>query len=240
MARGRRGRQLYGYVPDHVIFDLETTGLSPLEDKIIEISAIKVEKGKVCGTFSTLVDPGCPIPMAASRVNGITDQMVAGAPKAAKALEQFLAFIGSSVLVGHNIHSFDMKFLYQALSEELGKELPNDYIDTLPMARRCLPQLRRHRLTDLAAHFRISTEGAHRALNDCRMNETCYERMGQLSAEAGGRAGAEAAAAVDPARPGSSAEKCPRCGGELIKRNGRYGPFLGCGNFPSCRYTQNL
>ena len=83
MARGRRGRQLYGYVPDHVIFDLETTGLSPLEDKIIEISAIKVEKGKVCGTFSTLVDPGCPIPMAASRVNGITDQMVAGAPKAA-------------------------------------------------------------------------------------------------------------------------------------------------------------
>lgn len=271
MARGKRGRQLTGYVPDHVVFDLETTGLSPLEDQIIEISAVKVEKGEVRGTFSTLVDPGRPIPAAATRVNGITDQMVAGAPTVERAMEQFLAFIGTSVLVGHNIHSFDMRFLYQAISVGMGRELSNDYIDTLPMARCCLPQLRRHRLTDLAAHFHISTEGAHRALNDCMMNEKCYAKMGKQMAEAGERAGsggyagmgaragsggyagmgartggetgaaAEAAAtAVGAVRSSGSAGRCPRCGGELVKRNGRYGPFLGCGNFPSCRYTQNL
>ena len=206
MEEQKKGRRLSGYKPDYVVFDLETTGLSPETDKIIEISAVRVRGGKAEKNFSTLVNPGRKIPAAASRVNGSTDAMVADAPVIEDALADFLLFIEQDILVGHNIHSFDMKFLYQALSEELGKELPNDYIDTLPMARRCLPQLRRHRLTDLAAHFRISTEGAHRALNDCRMNETCYERMGQLSAEAGGRAGAEAAAAVDPARPGSSSD----------------------------------
>lgn len=242
MARGKRGRQLTGYVPDHVVFDLETTGLSPLEDQIIEISAVKVEKGKVCGTFSTLVDPGRKIPAAATRVNGITDQMVAGAPTVEQAMEQFLAFIGTSVLVGHNIHSFDMRFLHQAVSVGMGKELSNDYIDTLPMARCCLPQLRRHRLTDLAAHFHISTEGAHRALNDCMMNEKCYAEMGKQMAEAGERAGSGGYAGMGtgPARSSGSVRRCPRCGGELVERNGRYGPFLGCGNFPSCRYTQNL
>ncbi len=244
MAREKRGRQLTGYVPDHVVFDLETTGLNPLEDQIIEISAVKVEKGEVCGTFSTLVDPGRPIPRAASKVNGITDEMVAGAPTMEKAMEQFLAFIGPAVLVGHNIHCFDMKFLYQAICAGMGKALPNDYIDTLPMARACLPRLRRHRLTDLAAHFYISTEGAHRALNDCMMNEKCYAEMGkqmaEVSAEAGAAAPPAVPATVGSVRSGKSAGQCPRCGKELVRRNGRYGPFLGCGSFPSCRYTQDL
>lgn len=59
----------------------------------------------------------------------------------------------------------------------------SDYIDTLYMARRCLPQLSHHKLTDVSAHFGIETEGAHRALCDCRMNQRCYEEMGKLMQE---------------------------------------------------------
>lgn len=225
MENKRKGKHRTGYVADYVVFDLETTGLSPWSDAIIEISAVKVKGGKVVGTFSTLVNPGCPIPARASAVNGITDQMVADAPGLKEVMERFLAFIGTEVLVGHNIHSFDLNFIDRAVAKLYGTELPNDSIDTLTMARSCLPELSRHRLVDLAAYFRISTEGAHRALNDCMMNQKCFEEMGKLLK------GKQASA--------NPAMRCPKCGGELKLRNGRYGSFYGCGNFPSCRYTRN-
>ena len=228
MERQKIGRRLSAYQPDYVVFDLETTGLSPVTDQIIELSAVKVKGGAVQETFSTLVNPGRPIPAAASRVNGITDAMVADAPVLKAVWGQFLAFIGDETLVGHNIHSFDMKFLNAAMQKFHSRDLGNDYIDTLYMARSCMKHLPRHRLVDLAACFRISTEGAHRALNDCVMNQKCFEEMGKRMAEAG---------------PGQSrepaAEVCPRCGGELVMRNGRYGPFYGCGNYPRCRYTRD-
>ena len=159
MKEQKSGNRLSGYRPDYVVFDLETTGLSPEMDAIIEISAIKVKKGNVEDEFSTLVNPQRRIPAAASRVNGITDKMVADAPVLKEVIEDFLSFIGSEVLVGHNIHSFDMKFLNHAMEEIYGRTLGNDYIDTLFMARSCLKELSHHRLTDLAAYFHISTEG---------------------------------------------------------------------------------
>lgn len=226
MEEQKRGRRLSGYRPDYVVFDLETTGLSHETDKIIEISAVRVRKGKVRESFSTLVNPGRKIPAAASKVNGITDEMVADAPMIKSALEEFLLFIEQDILVGHNIHSFDMKFLNHAMEELYKRDLGNDYIDTLFMARSCLKELSHHRLVDLAAYFHISTEGAHRALNDCIMNQKCYEEMGKRLGLAG--EGLEAP------------EKCPRCGGELVKRNGRYGSFYGCSNYPGCRYTRNV
>lgn len=216
-----KGKRLAGYVPDYVVFDLETTGTSWINDAIIEISAIRINGKRVKETFSTLVNPGRAIPCGATAVNGITDEMVADAPRIQEALPEFLAFIGNETLVGHNIQSFDLKFVYQAAEQFLGRTVQNDYIDTLYMARRCLPQLAHHRLTDLAAYFRISSEGAHRALNDCQMNWQCYEKMGELLAEV-------------------KIETCPRCGGELVQRKGRFGAFWGCGNYPSCRFTKNI
>ncbi len=221
-AKGRR--RLTYYVPDYVVFDLETTGLRTAADDIIEISAVKAKNGNVIATFSTLVNPGRPIPKEASKVNGITDDMVKDAPKLFQVLNQFLEFIGDYVLVGHNIQSFDMKFLDCAVAKCERKQVENDYIDTLFMARSCLKELPRHRLTDLAAHFHISTEGAHRALNDCMINQKCYEEMGKQLKER---------------KADLDAGICPKCGGELVKRNGRFGAFLGCSNFPGCRYTRN-
>lgn len=215
-----KGKRLVKYVPDYVVFDLETTGIHPVSDAIIEISAIKVKNGAAL-EFSTLVHPGRKIPPAATAVNGITDAMVEDAPELYEAMAAFGKFIEGEILVGHNIHSFDMKFIYQAAGELNLPGFENDYLDTLYMARSYLPQLAHHRLTDIAAYFQIDTHGAHRALNDCIMNQKCYEELGRLQSAAG-------------------ISVCPKCGGELFKRRGRFGEFYGCSNYPGCRFTRNI
>lgn len=215
------GKRIVKYVPDYVVFDLETTGTSYQSDSIVEISAVRAGSGKVTDTFSTLVNPKRHIPYPATQVNGITDEMVKDAPLLPEALTDFLEFIGDSVLVGHNIQSFDLRFIYKAAQELLARDVANDYIDTLYMARQCLPQLAHHKLTDLAAHFKISADGAHRALNDCMMNQKCYEKMAKL-------------------QNGMALKICPVCGGELRRRKGKFGEFFGCSNYPGCRYTRNV
>ena len=145
------------------------------------------------------------------------------APDIKTVMAQFMEFIGDGVLVGHNIHTFDTNFIYDAAWEAFGKELSNDYIDTLYMARRCLPELSHHRLTDVAAYFQIETKGAHRALADCLMNQKCFEELGKLQ------------------KSGEDKElTCPKCGGTLLKRKGRFGEFYGCEEFPRCRFTRNI
>ena len=99
--------------------------------------------------------------------------------------EQTYCVVGDLVLVGHNIHNFDMKFLYRDARLYWGRTIANDYVDTLPMAKACLPQLEHHKLTDLAQHYNISADGAHRALNDCRMNQQVYECLGREKQKAG-------------------------------------------------------
>lgn len=226
---GNTAKRLSLYAKDYVVFDLETTGLSPRFDEIIEISGIRVREHKAAEEFATLVNPGMHIPPAATKVNGITDKMVQDAPLLKEALEQFLAFAGGDILVGHNIHTFDMHFLNNGALRELGRTISNDYVDTLYLARNCLPQLSHHRLTDVAEHFCIETEGAHRALNDCAMNQQCYEKLREIwekrTAESSG------------AQPDGV---CPICGSVLVKRKGRYGEFWGCGAFPQCRFTAKL
>lgn len=209
------------YVTDYIVFDIETTGLSPMKDEIIELAALKVKNNEIIETFSTLVNPRRRIPGQVSRINGITDDMVADAPFMKEVLIEFLSFIENGVLVGHNIHSFDMKFINQAASRLLEKAVDNDYVDTLPMSRLCLPQLRSHKLVDIAAFFKISQAGAHRALNDCIMNQKCYEELGKLLADI-------------------KVQQCPKCGSELKKRSGRFGEFWGCVSYPVCRYTKNV
>lgn len=220
MLGNKRGNLLKDYVKDYTVFDLETTGIRTDYDSIIEISAVKVSGGKVADTFSSLVNPGRPIPYGATKVNGISNEMVENEPALEVVFPQFMEFIGEDILVGHNIHSFDMKFIWRAAQTLFGQTISNDYLDTLTMARRCLPQLAHYKLVDIAAYYGISTAGAHRALNDCLMNQQCFELMAKENVKA-------------------SQKLCPRCGNELKRRNGMYGEFWGCGGFPACRYTEN-
>lgn len=221
-----KGNLINKYVPDYVIFDLETTGISSNYDEVIEISAVKVRDGKIADEFSELVNPGRPIPYAAGAVNNISDAMVADAPSFQEILPRFLDFIGNDVLAGHNIHNFDMKFLYRDCERYFHQTLTNDYADTLRLARICLPGLRHHRLGDLADYYGISTAGAHRALTDCRMNQQVYELL------------AKEMAAIPADR--TNHKLCPSCGQLLVKRKGRYGEFWGCTGYPGCKHTENI
>ncbi len=221
MNERNKGNRLTKYVPDYVVFDLETTGINVNTDNIIEISAVKVRNRTIVEEFSTLINPGRPIPYRATMVNHITDEMVQTAPDIAEGISGFLTFVGNNVLVGHNIHNFDLNFVYDAVMNLYGKEFRNDYIDTLLMSKKCLPQLTGYKLVDIAAYFGINTDGAHRALQDCIMNQKCYEEMGKLQEH-------------------MDIMLCPKCGGEMNRRNGKFGEFYGCGNFPKCRFTKNI
>ena len=226
MLSKKGGKKILGYVPDYVLFDLETTGISWKNDEVVEISAVKVRGGEVIDEYSTLVNPGMPIPYSASQVNGITDDMVAGSPAFDKALGEFLEFAGDEVLVGHNIHAFDMKFMQKSSQNYFGKLIGNDYVDTLMLARLYLPELEHHSLSDLARHYGISTAGAHRALADCRMNQQVFEHLKKEI--------------ENPSEAARILKKCPKCGNVLRKRSGKYGEFWGCMSYPDCRYTENI
>ena len=223
MLGTNKGKKLDQYVTDYVVFDLETTGISCYNDQVVEISAVKVSKRKMVEEFTSLVNPKCPIPYRASMVNGITDEMVKDAPAFDKVLADFLGFIGDHVLVGHNIHTFDMKFIYRDCEKFWGKVPENNYVDTLSLARMCLAELGHYKLTDLSEYYGVSTKGAHRALNDCRMNQIIYERLGG-----------------EMEKRKNDIKQCPKCGQFLLKRKGKFGYFLGCGGYPACRYTENL
>jgi DNA polymerase III epsilon subunit family exonuclease len=226
MLGTKKGRQLTNYVPDYVVFDLETTGISPKMDEVIEISAVKVRGGAIVDEFSKLVNPGRPIPYGASAVNNIFDHMVAEAPFFEDVLPQFFDFAGADVLVGHNIHKFDMNFLYRDAERYFGKTVSNDYIDTLKIAKICFPDWKHRRLGDLAEHYGISTRGAHRALADCLMNQQVFELMHRDM--------------ENPNRVQAKPKICPQCGNLMQRRKGRFGEFWGCSGYPNCRYTENI
>ena len=240
MKTRNKGKRLSGYLKDYVVFDLETTGVNPERDDIIEISAVKVCGHVITEEYSTLVNPGKHIPAGATAVNGITDDMVADAPDIGTAIAGFAEFIGESVLVGHNIHTFDTIFAYDAMWNTMNKELKNDYIDTLFMARKCLPKLCHYKLTDISSNFNIETKGAHRALHDCVMNQKCYEEMGKLLVAMDAAASHRQAKGMGNAGGEEEEFVCPRCGGMLVKRKGQYGYFYGCSGFPGCRFTRNI
>ena len=217
---------LVGYYPDCVIFDIETTGLSPETDAIVELSAVKVKGGEVTAEFSTLVDPGIHIPYEASAINGITDDMVCGAPPISQVMKDFMRFAEGEVLVGHNIRNFDLRFMNRDAEVCLGCCIPNEYVDTLVMARRYLPELQSRSLQNLAYHYGISYAGAHRALADCYITLEVYRRLKE-----------EADA---PSEAAKSVPTCPLCGNVLSRRKGKFGEFWGCRSYPDCRYTKDV
>lgn len=152
-----------------VVFDLETTGGSPAEHAITEIGAVKVRAGEVLGEFSTLVDPGGPIPPFISVLTGITDAMVMAAPRIEAVLPSFLEFIHGTVLVAHNA-GFDTRFVKAACAAHGYPPPGNPVVDTVDLARRVLTrdEIANAKLGTLARFFRSPVEPNHRALQDAR------------------------------------------------------------------------
>ena len=159
----------------YVAFDLETTGLRPKYDKILEIGAVKVECGEVTGTYETFIDSGVEIPPRITELTGITQEMVAGSPGIREAVEGFLDFSGESVLLGHNI-LFDYSFMKRNVVN-LGGTYERRGLDTLAISRLCLPQLSGKSLDKMAVHYGIPQEQHHRALDDALTAARLYERL---------------------------------------------------------------
>ena len=163
---------------DYTVVDLETTGLSPTSDSIIEFAAVKVRDGLVVDQYSTLINPETPICREVTMLSGITDEMLQDAPLIEAVLPECIQFIGLDILVGHNI-SFDLSFL-QPAAHALGLSLDNDYVDTLQLSRRLCPELENHKLCTLQQHFGVKNPEAHRALSDCLCTHGCYQKLREL------------------------------------------------------------
>ena len=156
-----------------VAFDLETTGLSPQLDRIVEIGAVKFVDGKETARFGCLVNPEMAMPPGAAAVNGITDDMLAGKPTIREVLPGFLEFLGTSLLVAHNA-SFDLGFVRFTM-ERLGKgRLSNDFVDTRLMAQKAFPGRSNYKLQSLAVDLGVKAVEAHRAEDDARVCQEVF------------------------------------------------------------------
>lgn len=156
-----------------VVFDLETTGLSPSLDRIVEIGAVKYQDGKILDRFSTMVDPLMKIPAEASAINGITQAMVDGQPTIETALPQFLNFAKGTILVAHNA-AFDVGFVRNSMARVGLGLLQNDFLDTKAMAQKALPGRKSYALQNLAADLGIKALEAHRAVDDSRVCQEVF------------------------------------------------------------------
>ncbi|QQY80700.1 DNA polymerase-3 subunit alpha (Gram-positive type) [Keratinibaculum paraultunense] len=150
----------------YVVFDIETTGLSPINDKITEIGAVKIREGVIIDEFSQLVNPGIPIPNNIVNITGITDEMVSDKPRIEEVLPCFEKFIQNSVLVAHNA-SFDIGFIREEFLK-LGKILDNPVLDTLELTRALFPQLKKYKLDVIAKYLNVDLVNHHRAIDDAR------------------------------------------------------------------------
>lgn len=158
-----------------VVFDLETTGFSPTRNRIIEIGAVKVEKGKITDRFSTFVNPKTPIPPRITDLTGIDDAMVADAPEITKVLPEFLDFCRDCILVAHNA-GFDYSFLCKKGAEQ-GFEIEFTVVDTVGIARVIFPHLAKYTLDNVAKVMKISLVNHHRAVEDAEATAEIFEKM---------------------------------------------------------------
>ncbi|MEG1564965.1 MAG: exonuclease domain-containing protein [Bacteroides sp.] len=169
---------------DYVVIDIETTGIYPDEHEIIELAAIKVSDNKPVSEFQSLVNPRCKIDAFISKLTGITNDMVLEKPYIEDILPTFLAFLGDSHYVGHNVH-FDINFIYD---NAIRCRLPvptNDLTNTVRLARRAFPDLPNHKLDTVAERCGVSAEGHHRALADCYITNGCYQNIKQVYTNSG-------------------------------------------------------
>lgn len=158
----------------YISVDLETTGLCPKTDKIIEIGAVRVENGQITGEFSRFVNPGRMLPERITELTGIVQEQVSGAEPVGTVLEDFLEFAGELPLLGHRI-LFDYSFLKRA-AVNAGKPFERKGVDTLKLSRQYLSELPSRRLSELCAHFQIPI-AVHRALEDARAAHFLYQEL---------------------------------------------------------------
>ncbi len=173
----------------YVVFDIETTGLSPVNDEITEIGAVKIIDGQITETYSQLINPGRPIPQKIVQLTGITDEMVADKPSIDAVMPEFLAFCENSVVVAHNA-SFDTGFIRQK-SGMLNLSFQNKVMDTLRLSRELFPGQAKHSLGVVAERLGVSLENHHRAVDDATATAEIFLKFQDMAIEQWGDSGAQ-------------------------------------------------
>ena len=168
---------------DYVVFDLETTGFSPDVNKIIEIGAVKVQKGKITDRFSTFVNPQVPIPFNIEKLTSINDEMVISAPVIEDILPEFMEFSKDCIMVAHNA-DFDMSFIKKNC-ERIGIPCNPTIVDTVALARVLLPKLNRFKLDTVAKALNVSLDNHHRAVDDAACTAEIFVKFIPMLADRG-------------------------------------------------------
>jgi len=196
-----KGKSLIDFPDEYTVIDTETTGLDSRYDSLIEVGAIRCKNGIEVDRFSELIKPeSCYIldkddikktddycihdgeyiqyvDSFITELTGITNKMLENARDQKSVLADFLEFLGNQIVIGHNVN-FDINFLYDAIWEDFGKKLSNDYVDTMRIARKLLKdKLSHHRLRDVAGYYGIDYSHAHRAIDDCQITHGCLRHM---------------------------------------------------------------
>lgn len=181
VERNHKGKYLNTFHSDYVVVDIETTGLNPTYNEIIEIGALRVRDNEVIETMDVLIRPEEPISTFITDLTGITNEMVEKEGVSTfEGLAAFLDFVQGEVILGHNVN-FDISFLYDHCLRHLGCYVDNNYIDTCYMARRLLRgKVKNNKLGTLIAYFGYDYTGAHRAINDCKFTHQIYNELKQL------------------------------------------------------------
>ena len=178
LAAWRSTQQLLDDV-EFVVIDTETTGLRPGPDRVIEVACVRVRGGEAIDSFQTLINPIRRIPPFIAQFTGITQEMVNDAPTAKEIMPDVMHFIDGAIVVGHNV-GFDIGFLsYEA--QLIGRAFPPDGLDTIPLARRFCPGLKRFKLDMVASHLNIPTMNRHRALGDASVTAAVFLRILELA-----------------------------------------------------------
>ena len=162
-------------IDSYIALDLETTGLNPAYDRIIEIGMAKVEQGNVAATYSTLINPGITVGERVVELTGIHNNELTDKPRIEDEIRNILDFIGDYPILGHNI-IFDYSFLKKAAVNN-NLVFPSAGIDTLKMARRILPELEHKKLDYLCEYLKIDPGNSHRALDDALSASGIYWKM---------------------------------------------------------------
>jgi DNA polymerase-3 subunit epsilon len=161
---------------EYVVIDTETTGLNPQRNRVIEIAAIKVKNGQPVETFQTLLNPHRRIPDFISKFTGINNEMTSTAPGFSQVADKLLAFLGQTIIVGHNV-PFDIRFLDYELHRLGRPALLNETVDTISLAVRLHPGLRRPNLDRLAAMLDLPVTTRHRAMADASLTTEAFLRL---------------------------------------------------------------
>lgn len=184
-------------IQDFTAVDVETTGLNPKTDKLIEVGAVKVRNGQLAGSFESFLSPGRKLDPMITQLTGITDGMLSEAPLPEEVMPKLLDFIGSDILLGHSL-MFDFAFIKRAAANagllkpgkrsgnrQINRNTAGQYdleavrgIDTLKLSRQLMPELESRSLPFLCRHFEI-LHNAHRALEDARAAALLYQRLGE-------------------------------------------------------------